>query len=217
MKTSVKALVVAFLVGLALVAAGCANSGKVDDPPETRSGAGGSDAAGGGAGSDGAGSGDVATLQDPSTSRATPTQAPPEDSGRPRRRLDMSPSDIKFLYAPYNKCMAEHGITGLDDSKGGQVIPGVAIPEDALEACISLQPLPAWEQDRNNPQAMDFAQKVLECLKGKGVKYVELYNGDASEAVGPVFGGRQHDEQSNVLGQKYLPVCTQEVYAAQHE
>jgi hypothetical protein len=56
----------------------------------------------------------------------------------------------------------------------------------------------------------------LEGLKGKGVKYVELYNGPASEAVGPVFGGPQHDEQSNVLGQKYLPVCTQEVHAAQH-
>ena len=158
----------------------------------------------------------VATLQTapPAPGESTPPPGAPDD-GRRRERLDMDVSDLKVLYAEYDACMAEHDVSGLGDNHHGNVGPGAAIPDDALDDCAPLKPLPAWEKDRTNPLAVDFAEKVIDCLRGKGVKYVELYNDPSNPIVGEVFGGPTHDMQSNALGQKYQPVCEQEVYRAQ--
>ncbi|MET0991565.1 MAG: hypothetical protein ABWX66_04145 [Lacisediminihabitans sp.] len=159
---------------------------------------------------------EVATLQTAPPSRVpdAPGSGAPDDA-RPRERLDMNASDLTVLYAEYDACMAQHDVSGLDENAHGNIGPGAAIPDDALTACAPIKPLPAWEKDRTNPLALDFAEKVIDCLRGKGVKYVELYNDPANPIVGEVFGGPTHDVQSNVLGQKYQPICEQEVYRAQ--
>ncbi|HEY0261239.1 MAG TPA: hypothetical protein VGC18_15455 [Lacisediminihabitans sp.] len=158
----------------------------------------------------------VATLVTPDERVPTTTPSPDAD-GRPRERLDMNASDLTFLYSRYDRCMADHGVTGLDDSRQGSVLPGEAISQDALDACAALKPLPAWEKDRSNPQAVDFAIKVIDCLRSKGVRYVELYNEPTNPVVGEVFGGPRHDTESNVLGQKYMPVCEQQVYKEENK
>jgi hypothetical protein len=155
----------------------------------------------------------VATLNttEPS-SHATggPTGAP--EDGKPRERLDMTAADLKFLYAKYDECMSQHGVTGLGKNEHGNIGPGAAVPVDAATACAPLKPLPAWEKDRTNPHALDFAEKVIDCLRGKGVKYVELYDSPSNPVVGEVFGGPNHDPQSNELGQKYQAACELQVY-----
>jgi len=159
----------------------------------------------------------VATLRTapPTAAQSTPHAEAPDD-GRPRERLDMNASDLAVLYAEYDACMAQHDVSGLGENEHGNVGPGAAIPDDALTACAPIKPLPAWEKDRTNPLALDFAEKVIDCLRGKGVKYVELYNDPSNPIVGEVFGGPDHDMQSNTLGQKYQPICEREVYQAQN-
>jgi hypothetical protein len=148
----------------------------------------------------------VASISTPS-SNATPSSAAQEQ--RPRERLDMTPEDLDALYAVYDQCMGQFGL-----DKKGQVASGQAgmqpVKEDvdkARKACDSKDPLPPWEKDANNPEALDFAARVVQCLRGKGVRYVEVYNEPGAEAVGYAFGGPNNDAASITLGLEHVKEC----------
>src|SRR6185436_6417498 len=99
---------------------------------------------------------EVASLSTPAGT-AAPTSAAKEE--RPRERLDMTPEDYEALVVPWKQCMADLGL----DPKG-RAQPGSGRPEPskdevdrALKACESKDPLPPWERDATNPDAVDFA------------------------------------------------------------
>ncbi|WFE65253.1 hypothetical protein [Micromonospora sp. WMMD714] len=147
---------------------------------------------------------EVATLQ---TATPSPTaSATPAEAGRPRERLDDTPEDQKERLKPYVKCMAEHGV---DIAKLRSDGTGSDKTSEASRACDRLMPLPPWEFDPANPEAGDFARDVVKCLKGKGVRYVEV----GSDGTGWAFGGKNNDADSISKGLKYSPACQREVAA----
>jgi hypothetical protein len=83
--------------------------------------------------------------------------------------------------------------------------------KNAGKVCEPKLPLPAWEIDANNPDALDFGRKVVQCLKDKGVKYVELSTDTSSGVVGPSLGGKQNDMASITKGMDLMPECQREV------
>lgn len=149
----------------------------------------------------------VASISTPGSSSATPTAAAQEQ--RPRQRLDMTPEDIDALYAAYDRCLGQFGM-----DKQGQVaarqagtVPAKEELDKALKACESKDPLPPWEKDANNPEAVDFANRVVQCLRGKGVRYVEVHNEPGAEQVSYAFGGPNNDAASITLGLEHAKEC----------
>ncbi|MEV4311587.1 hypothetical protein [Actinocrispum sp. NPDC049592] len=150
----------------------------------------------------------VATLQ--TSSAAAPPAAPPSapaEAARPRLRLDMTPDEEDQLYTAYSNCMADHGFR-----KG----PGMDMSKEAAAtaACKFKDPLPPWEYDTANPQAADFAHKMVLCLRGKGVKYVEespVKPGDERTSI--ALGGAQNDSDSISKGLNLIPQCEKELSA----
>ncbi|MBP2326573.1 hypothetical protein JOF56_006958 [Kibdelosporangium banguiense] len=124
---------------------------------------------------------------------------------RPRERLDMTSEDIDALYEVYSRCQAEHGVDKSKFEKSG--VPSKEVMDAANKACLSKNPLPPWEKDANNPEAVDFAQRVVQCLRGKGVRYVEVDNQPGEEAVSYALGGPNNDSQSITLGLQYSKEC----------
>ena len=148
----------------------------------------------------------VASISTPS-SNAAPSSAAQEQ--RPRERLDMTPEDFDALYAAYDRCMGQFNL-----DKKGQVANGQAgvqpVKEEvdkALKACESKNPLPPWEKDVNNPDALDFATRVVQCLRNKGVRYVEVHNEPGADAVSYAFGGPNNDAASITLGLEHAKEC----------
>ncbi len=151
----------------------------------------------------------VATLD---TDGATPGPTPTPtagDAGRPRERIDMTKDELTALQAPYLSCLKEHGLDMKDRDSQAFIAQD---KQEANEACERFDPLPPWEVDANNPQAADFVVKVVDCLRAKGVKYVEVGSGDEG-IVGPSFGGPQNDAQSITRGLQLTPECEKEVAA----
>ncbi|MEV4844691.1 hypothetical protein AB0K20_15935 [Micromonospora matsumotoense] len=146
---------------------------------------------------------EVATLQTGTPSAAAPS---PSQAERPRERLDDTEADIKARYQPYEKCMLEHGVDVHKERAGGAKSGRIG---EANKACDALMPLPPWELDPANPEAKDFARDVVKCLKGKGVRYVEV----GSDGSGWAFGGKNNDADSISKGLKYSPACEREVAA----
>ncbi|MFB6719006.1 hypothetical protein ACFCV3_02555 [Kribbella sp. NPDC056345] len=162
---------------------------------------------------------DIATLETPtpgkggSTTKATPKDP---DAGRVRERIDMTDADRQRLLQPYLQCMKDNGIDVLAKRKEAAVLGSgpVTDPKKAKNAgkvCEPKLPLPAWEVDANNPDAMEFGRKVVQCLKDKGVKYVELSKDTSSGIVGPSLGGKNNDMQSITKGMDLMPECQREV------
>ncbi|MFD4668240.1 hypothetical protein ACFWNN_00815 [Lentzea sp. NPDC058450] len=148
---------------------------------------------------------EVASLSTPSSS-ATATSAKQEE--RPRERLDMTPEDLEALQAPHDQCMIDQGL----DRKGRAAEPGRPQPtkeelDKALKACEHKDPLPPWEKDATNPEALDFANRVVQCLRGKGVRYVEVHNEPGSTIVSYAFGGPNNDAASISLGLEHAKEC----------
>lgn len=148
----------------------------------------------------------VASISTPS-SNAAPSSAAQEQ--RPRERLDMTPEDADALYAAYDRCLGQFGL-----DKKGQVTAAQAgsppVKEDvdkAMKACESKDPLPPWEKDVNNPDAVDFAARVVQCLREKGVRYVEVHNEPGAEAVSYALGGPNNDAASITLGLEHAKEC----------
>jgi len=161
---------------------------------------------------------DIATINQPGSSSANGSAAP-ED--RPRLRLDMTDEEITALYQAYDDCLSENGAGGKAsadaDAGGGSVADaGDASDYAAAElACVAFNPLPAWETDRNNPDAMDFMNDVVSCLKDKGVEFVEISTDPSSPSIDIALGGPQNDADSISKGMDLIPTCESEVSAAQ--
>ncbi|GAA1527809.1 hypothetical protein [Kribbella lupini] len=148
------------------------------------------------------------------------TKAADPDAGRPRERIDMTDADRDRLYQGYLACLKDNGVdvlserskpkeSGVLGSGGRTTDPAKA--KKAGAACANKLPLPAWEIDAKNPDALDFGRKVVQCLKNKGVKYVELSTGTDSGIVGPSLGGPQNDAESIRKGMDLTPECQREV------
>jgi hypothetical protein len=148
----------------------------------------------------------VASISTP-PSNATPSSAAQEQ--RPRERLDMTPEDLDALYAAYDRCMGQFGLDkkGQMANRQSGVQPVKEEVDKALKACESKDPLPPWEKDVNNPEALDFATRVVQCLREKGVRYVEVSNEPGAEAVSYAFGGPNNDAASITLGLEHAKEC----------
>ncbi|GAA2552316.1 hypothetical protein GCM10010435_23240 [Winogradskya consettensis] len=148
---------------------------------------------------------------------AAPSAKPSPTSQRPRERLDTTSEEYEALLAPYNKCMKEHGVDTMEKRKLAQdaaARPATSAEEEKLTAASKICepqyfPLPPWEKDPANPEARDFAVAVVKCLKGKGVKYVEV----ADDGLSYALGGDQNDPESISKGMDLAPDCEREVAA----
>jgi len=152
-----------------------------------------------------AGQAQVATLQS-----AAPSSAPSSAAARPRQRLDDTAADYEALSKPYDDCMKSHGLTPKGAPLGSAQGTRPTVSDAVKKECDPLIPLPPWELDPANPEAKDFARAVVQCLKGKGVKYVEVN----ADGPGWAFGGPQDDAQSISKGMDLSPACEREVAAA---
>lgn len=145
---------------------------------------------------------EVASLSTPSSGPAS--SAVKEE--RPRERLDMTPEDYDAMLVPHQQCLAQRGL-----GPKGQPLPGQRLSKQdidaAVKACESKLPLPPWEKDVTNPDAIDFANRVVQCLRGKGVRYAEVYNPPGAEAVSYALGGPSNDQQSITLGLEHSKAC----------
>jgi hypothetical protein len=181
------------LVLLAVVATGCSSAKASDSGPE------------------------IATLTTPTPGKTTTSQAKKDpDAGRPRERIDMTNADRERLYAPYLACLKDNGIDATKRAEKPGVLGSGPTTDpkkakNASKVCEPKLPLPAWEIDANNPDALDFGRKVVQCLKNKGVKYVELSTGKDTGIVGPSLGGPKNDMASITKGMNLMPECQREV------
>jgi hypothetical protein len=157
---------------------------------------------------------EVASLAKPSGAAAGSASA----QDRPRLRLDMSSADTDIAMEPWDRCMAEHGVPdkkAMYAPDGTLHLPSNEVWDSASRACESSYPLPPWEWDRANPDAADFAHRVVLCLQGRGVKYVEISN-DASHGE-PTYsislGGPDNDSDSIQKGMANMKSCQQEAAA----
>ena len=147
----------------------------------------------------------MASIVQPSVSVSA--SAAPE---RPRQRIDGTEADFQLLIKPYQKCMNNHGITSEKGATGWS--SGDDAPKeqrDAQKACEQFWPLPPWEQDPANPEAKDFSRDVVKCLKGKGVKDVEV----GADGIGISAGGSSNDSRSVSMTGEFLDDCQREVAA----
>ncbi|MFD1051139.1 hypothetical protein ACFQ1S_39215, partial [Kibdelosporangium lantanae] len=126
-----------------------------------------------------------------------------------RYRLDMTDQERQDLVRPYTKCMSDHGVNVIGQRQGTVPKADRQTSDRASKACDPLLPGPPWEEDASNPQAMDFAKKVVDCLRAKGVKNVEVSSD--SGMVGPSFGGTVNDQESIAKGMELTQVCQKEV------
>lgn len=149
----------------------------------------------------------VASISTPSSNAAASSSAAQEQ--RPRERLDMTPEDLDALYNAYDRCMGQFGLDKKGQVSAGRtgVQPVKDEVDKAMKACESKDPLPPWEKDVNNPDALDFAARVVQCLRNKGVRYVEVSNEPGAEAVAYAFGGPNNDAASITLGLEHAKEC----------
>lgn len=130
----------------------------------------------------------------------TSTSSGAAKSTRPRERLDETASQTAALNAPYIQCIAAHG---------GKTHRTQAEYNAAQAACVNLEPLPPWQYDPANPQALGFVEKVVACLHQHGVKYAQVTN--APGMVEIALGGPQNDSASISGGMQLIPTCNQQV------
>lgn len=152
----------------------------------------------------------VATLASPSSTSASTSASPsPAPAERQRYRLDMTDQERQDMLRPYTKCMSDHGVNVIGQRQGTVPKADQQTSATASKACDPLLPGPPWEEDAANPQAMDFAKKVVDCLRAKGVQKVEVSSNDG--IVGPSFGGQVNDQESITKGMELTSVCQKEV------
>jgi hypothetical protein len=129
---------------------------------------------------------------------------------RPRERIDMTADEREALMVPYQKCLKSHGVSQLKAKEAADSKSVTGAEAEAARYCEEHYfPLPPWEQDPANPDARDFAVAVVKCLKGKGVKYVEV----SDDGISIAFGGDQNDARSISMGLDLSPECEREVAA----
>ncbi|PRY39892.1 hypothetical protein [Umezawaea tangerina] len=152
---------------------------------------------------------EVASLSTPANASASAgaSASAAAKEERPRERLDMTPEDFEALQAPWRQCMAEHGMDQKGRAEPGRPEPAKEDVDKALVECESKDPLPPWEKDSTNPEAVDFANRVVQCLREKGVRYVEVVNEPGATMVSYAFGGPNNDPESITLGLDHVKEC----------
>jgi hypothetical protein len=159
--------------------------------------------------------GGIATLE---TAAPTPTEAVDPlfaEYGEPvRLRLDMSDEEEAEAWKPRDRCLADHGPAMPDTptgGDGGSVSGGVAEDlagvAEAEALCLRVAPLPPWELDAQNPDALRFVQRVVDCLRDRGVREVEITEADSFGRINLAFGGESNDATSISLGMQYVDAC----------
>lgn len=128
------------------------------------------------------------------------------DAGRPRERLDMTNDELNALNTAYTQCLTANGWT----KQRSDTDPALTAKAEA--ACVSKNPLPPWELDASNPHAGDFVHAVVQCLRGKGVRYVDEEPPQGGR-YSLSFGGTQNDSSSISKGLDLTPACEKEVAA----
>ena len=156
----------------------------------------------------------IATLE---TAAPAPTEAADPlfaEYGEPvRLRLDMSDEEGVDAWKPRDRCLADHSpaLHGAPGGEGGDgASASVGDPAKAAEAealCLRVAPLPPWEFDAQNPDALRFAQGVVDCLHDRGVREVEITEADEFGRINIAFGGETNDATSISLGMQYVDSC----------
>lgn len=139
-------------------------------------------------------------------------------AGRPRERLDMTQEEHLAMFETYDRCLAENGYDSgkaKEAAANGPVdgpVPDESQLAAAEAACLGKKPLPPWEYDTANPESSDFVHKVVQCLRDKGVRYVEespLNPGDDRRGI--ALGGEDNDPESISKGLDLIPTCEKEL------
>ena len=160
---------------------------------------------------------DVASLETTGSSATSTVSSPAPDAGRPRQRLDMTPEELDQLYGTYNDCLIANGLPAKGGDGSGQPGEVAARPDPAAEAaaaaaCVDKNPLPPWEYDTANPESADFVHKLVQCLRDKGVRYVDeepVKPGDDRRTFS--LGGPQNDAESINKGLNLVGTCEKEL------
>ncbi|WP_341955318.1 hypothetical protein [Microbacterium sp. LWH13-1.2] len=129
-----------------------------------------------------------------------------------RLRLDMTDEEELAAWQPRDRCVADRTSPPQSGQLSGGGSSGAAVgdPEKAAEAeatCVRLAPLPPWELDVKNPDAQQFAQRIVDCLREHGVREVEIGEGDAFGRIGIELGGESNDSTSISLGMQHGETC----------
>lgn len=135
-----------------------------------------------------------------------------------RLRLDMTEAEEIAAQRIYDACVEGESGVSLDDHKaaagadrGVATSPDAEKVEEASGKCAVVAPLDPWEYDRQNPDAADFSQAIVDCLHDRGVTYVEVVETSGRFALS--FGGPDNDSSSVSLGLQHYPSCEAEVVA----
>ena len=173
-------------------------------------------ACGSSSGTEQAGGAQVASLATTAAGSSEAAQPKETNAQRPRERLDSTPEELEALQVPFDKCLKKSGLgdqTKMKEASDQATRGNGKISKTQMAAYRACEeqylPLPPWEKDPANPEAKDFARDVVACLKGKGVKYVEV--GD--NGVNIELGGEHNDSRSIQKGLELIPACERDVAA----
>ena len=129
-----------------------------------------------------------------------------------RERLDMTDEEGEAAWRPRDRCIADHTSAPPSASEDGDGASSAAAgdAEGAAEAeviCSRLSPLPPWELDAQNPDALAFVQRVVDCLREQGVREVEIGEADQFGRISIALGGENNDSSSISLGMQHMDAC----------
>ena len=125
-----------------------------------------------------------------------------------RERLDMTDEEGEAAWRPRDRCVADHTSPPQGASEEGSGSSSAAAGDAEAEAiCSRLAPLPPWELDAQNPDALRFVQRVVDCLREHGVREVEIGEADQFGRIGILLGGESNDSSSISLGMQHTDAC----------
>lgn len=125
-----------------------------------------------------------------------------------RERLDMTDEEGEAAWKPRDRCVADHTSAPQGAVEGGSGSSSAAAGDAEAEAiCSRLAPLPPWELDAKNPDALRFVQQVVDCLREHGVREVEIGEADQFGRIGILLGGESNDSSSISLGMQHTDAC----------
>ncbi|SMQ74912.1 hypothetical protein [Agreia sp. VKM Ac-1783] len=125
-----------------------------------------------------------------------------------RERLDMTDEEGEAAWKPRDRCVADHTSAPQGTSEqGGGGSSAAAGDAEAEAICSRLAPLPPWQLDAQNPDALRFVQQVVDCLREHGVREVEIGEADQFGRIGILLGGESNDSSSISLGMQHTDAC----------
>lgn len=161
---------------------------------------------------------EIATLETEAPAPSATTDPLFVEYGEPvRLRLDMSDEEETAAWQPRERCLADRSPepgnpAGGTDGGGSSTsaVAGAPASAEAEALCTRLSPLPPWELDAQNPDALAFAQGVVDCLRGHGVTEVEITPADEFGRIAFALGGESNDSASISLGMQFTDSCMAE-------